>query len=165
MFCLLKQYPGNKSGNILVIHIFLVTSFFKGKTVIVFTSPNKLYSKKINCMKKLSVLFVLLFAAYSFQFCSSSKNAAATPSATTSFSKDVMPMMQASCSPCHFPPDGRKEPLNTLESVKANIDHVIERVKLPKDDRRFMPMMNKKPALTTEQIALLEKWKSEGMPE
>lgn len=117
-------------------------------------------------MKKALTAITLLLLTIAFQNCGSSKKAT-TPvaNATTSFNKDIMPMIQASCAPCHFPPDGHKEPLNSLETVKANIDHVIERVKLPKDDRRFMPMMNKKPALTEEQIALLEKWKSEGMPE
>jgi hypothetical protein len=114
-------------------------------------------------MKKTFTITLLSLSAVIFQFCGSSKKV--TAAATTSFSKNVMPIMQASCTPCHFPPDGHKEPLNTLESVKANIDHVIERVKLPKEDRRFMPMMSKKPLLTEEQIGLLEKWKAEGMPE
>ncbi len=114
-------------------------------------------------MKKTVTIASLLLSALVFQFCGSSKKA--TGAATTSFNRDVMPMMQASCTPCHFPPDGHKEPLNTLEAVKANIDHVIERVKLPKEDRRFMPMMSKKTPLTPEQIALLEKWKEEGMPD
>lgn len=116
-------------------------------------------------MKKLFTITTLMLSAFLFQYCSSSKKTASAAATTLSFNKDVMPIMQESCSPCHFPPDGNKEPLNTLESVKTNIDHVIERVKLPKEDRRFMPMMSKKPALTTEQIALLEKWKAEGMPE
>lgn len=114
-------------------------------------------------MKKTLTITALLLSAGIFQFCSSSKKAVVSPS--LSYAKDVVPVMQASCSPCHFPPEGRKEPLNTLEAVKANIDHVLERVKLPKEDRRFMPMMSKKPALTAEQISLLEQWKAAGMPE
>jgi hypothetical protein len=115
-------------------------------------------------MKKIAAVTMLLLIAFGFQYCSSSKKAAA-PVATTSYSKDVVPMMQASCSPCHFPPDGRKEPLNTLASVTTHIAQLIERVKLPPGEKGYMPFMNKKPALTTEQIALLEKWKAEGMPE
>lgn len=114
-------------------------------------------------MKRTTPIAAVIVSAFIFQYCSSSKKAAST--ATTSYGRDIMPMMQASCAPCHFPPDGRKEPLNTLESVKANIDHVIERVKLPKEDKKYMPFMSKKPALTADQIALLEKWKTEGMPE
>jgi hypothetical protein len=114
-------------------------------------------------MKKILTITALLLSAALFQFCNSSKKTVAA--AVPTFSKDVMPIMQASCTPCHFPPDGHKEPLNTLAAVKENIDHVLERVKLPKDDRRFMPMMGKKPALTPEQIILLEQWKAAGMPE
>lgn len=115
-------------------------------------------------MKKSLAISALVLSAFTFQFCGSSKKTTGAAPAV-SYSKDIMPMMQASCSPCHFPPDGHKEPLNTLEHVKANIDHVLERVKLPKEDKRFMPMMGKKPALTAEQITTLEKWKSDGMPE
>ena len=74
-------------------------------------------------MKKLFTIAILVLSMFVFQNCGSSKKA--TASTTTSFNKDVMPIMQASCSPCHFPPDGHKEPLNTLEGVKANIDHVL----------------------------------------
>ncbi|MES2847573.1 MAG: hypothetical protein V4685_00845 [Bacteroidota bacterium] len=114
-------------------------------------------------MRKAITITALLLSSVVFQFCGSSKKT--TAAATTSFSRDVMPILQASCTPCHFPPDGHKEPLNSLETVKTHIDPVIERVKLPKEDRRFMPMMSKKPPLTPEQIALLEKWKEEGMPD
>ena len=117
-----------------------------------------------NNMKKTLTITALFLSATAFQFCNSSKKAAAAAAPPT-FNKNVMPIMQTSCTPCHFPPDGRKLPLNTLAAVRENIDHVLERVKLPKEDRRFMPMMNKKPALTAEQITLLEQWKDAGMPE
>lgn len=116
-----------------------------------------------NNMKKTLTITALFLLAAAFQFCNSSKKA--TAAAAPTFSNDIMPIMQASCTPCHFPPDGRKLPLNTLAAVKENIDHVLERVKLPKEDRRFMPMMNKKPALTAAQITILEQWKAAGMPE
>lgn len=114
-------------------------------------------------MKKTLTITALFLLAAAFQFCNSSKKA--TAAAAPTFSNDIMPVMQASCTPCHFPPDGRKLPLNTLAAVKENIDHVLERVKLPKEDRRFMPMMNKKPALTAAQITILQQWKAAGMPE
>lgn len=82
-----------------------------------------------------------------------------------SYAKDIVPIMQASCTPCHFPPDGRKEPLDSYEAVKKNIGEVIARVKLPHDDRKFMPFREKKPALNDSLIKVLETWQAQNMPE
>lgn len=82
-----------------------------------------------------------------------------------SFNKDILPIMQNSCTPCHFPPEGRKKPLENYAHVKENIKDIIARVKLPKDDSKFMPFKNKKPALNDSLIAVLEKWETQNMPE
>ncbi|MES2747025.1 MAG: hypothetical protein V4648_01525 [Bacteroidota bacterium] len=82
-----------------------------------------------------------------------------------SYKKDIVPIMQTSCTPCHFPPDGRKEPLDSYETVKNNIAAVIERVKLPKDDVKYMPFKSKKPALNDSLIAILQTWQKQNMPE
>ena len=37
-----------------------------------------------------------------------------------SFTADILPIMQTSCTPCHFPPDGRKKPLENYANVKEN---------------------------------------------
>jgi hypothetical protein len=41
----------------------------------------------------------------------------------------------------------------------------LERVQLPQDNRKFMPPVNKKPALTADQLAVLIKWQQQGMAE
>ncbi len=100
-----------------------------------------------------------------FQNCSTAKNTgknAVEP--VVSFEKNVMPIMKASCTPCHFPPDGRKEPLNNYETVKGHIVDILARVKLPKDDAKFMPFKNKKPALSDSIINILEQWQKQNMP-
>lgn len=74
-----------------------------------------------------------------------------------------MPVMQASCTPCHFPPGGKKEALDSYEAVSKNIDAVIERIKLPQSDIKFMPFKLKKPALTDSAINVLVQWKEQGM--
>ncbi len=112
----------------------------------------------------------LLFAFACFTFiailsqCSSSKKAAASVS-VLSFEKDILPIFQASCTPCHFPPDGRKEPLNNYDAVKKNFTEVMNRVKLPVTDNKFMPFKSKKPALTDSLIHVLEQWQSQNMPQ
>lgn len=59
----------------------------------------------------------------------------------------------------------KKEPLENYIHVKENIGSIIERVKLPQEDRKFMPPRNKKPALNDSLIAALAKWEQQNMPE
>ncbi len=82
-----------------------------------------------------------------------------------SYNTDVKPIIANSCTPCHMPPQGKKEPLENYEHVKENIGAIIERVTLPQDNRKFMPPVNKKPALTEAQVAVLIKWQQQNMPE
>ncbi|RVT78363.1 hypothetical protein EOD40_03765 [Flavobacterium sufflavum] len=82
-----------------------------------------------------------------------------------SYTADVKPIIANSCTPCHMPPQGRKEPFENYEQVKAHITAIIARVKLPQDDRKFMPPVNKKPALTNDQVALLVQWQQQNMPQ
>jgi hypothetical protein len=49
--------------------------------------------------------------------------------------------------------------------VKENIGEILERVQLPQDNHKAMPPANKKPPLTTEQIAVLVKWQQQNMAE
>lgn len=82
-----------------------------------------------------------------------------------SYKKDIVPIMRNSCAPCHFPPDGRVEPLDTYEAVQNNIAAVLERIKLPKDHRKFMPYQNKKPAVSDSLVVVIENWLKQNMPE
>ncbi|MES2240592.1 MAG: hypothetical protein V4497_10085 [Bacteroidota bacterium] len=82
-----------------------------------------------------------------------------------SYETDIKPIIATSCTPCHMPPQGRKEPLENYVHVKENIGAILERVQLPQADRKFMPPMNKKPALNQDQVALLVKWQQQNMPE
>jgi len=115
-------------------------------------------------MKKMLIVALCFCGLVILENCGSSKKATAKP-AVVSFAKDVMPIMQASCTPCHFPPGGNKKPLNTYDAVKANIADVIARVKLPQGDNRFMPWKNKKPALSDSLINVLAEWQKQNMPQ
>jgi hypothetical protein len=115
-------------------------------------------------MRKIFIVVLSLAALMVLQNCNSSKKAA-KKATTYSYTKDVMPIMQASCTPCHFPPDGRKQALNTYADVKANIAEIINRVKLPQTDNKFMPWKNKKPALSDSLINVLVEWQKQSMPE
>lgn len=112
-------------------------------------------------MKKI-VLFSLLAVGAVFQFCSSAKKAQAS-AATVSYTSRVQPIIQANCSPCHIPPQGRAKPLNTYEAARANVDDMLVRMKRSPDEKGFMPM--KHPKLPDSTIAVFEKWKESGLAE
>ncbi len=62
------------------------------------------------------------------------------------------PILQANYTPCHFPPHGRKAPLNTYDDAKTYITSIIDRVKLSVADNKFMPFRSKKPPLNDRLI-------------
>lgn len=125
---------------------------------------------KVDTMLKRFALIFCVVACFAFQFCSTSKSAAvgkkdAKPVAAYTYSKDVAPIMQARCTPCHFPDGGKKKFLDTHSAVSANIDDIIRRVELPTDSSEFMPFKSKKPPLSDSLINVIRVWKETGMPE
>lgn len=115
-------------------------------------------------MKKIALIVLAVCPLIVLQNCNNSKKIAKAPT-VVSYNKDVIPIMQARCTPCHFPPEGRKQALNTYADVKANIAEIIARVKLPQSDNKFMPWKNKKPALSDSLINVLVEWQKQNMPE
>jgi hypothetical protein len=116
-------------------------------------------------MKTRYLILIAAFGLIVYQSCTSSKKATAPSLSAVSYEKDIKPIMIASCTPCHFPDEGKKKYLDTYNAVSSNIDDILERVKKPQDEKGFMPFQLKKPALTADQIALFETWKESGMPE
>lgn len=116
-----------------------------------------------------SLLFVVC-AIILFSNCTATKKTTGTsvnePMArpTFTYEKDVAPILQASCAPCHFPETGKKKPLDSYDAVSKNMDDILARVQLPIDHDGYMPFKSKKPALTQPQIELLKKWQQEKMP-
>src|SRR5687767_9551605 len=115
-------------------------------------------------MKK--ILLLALVAVVILPFCTTSKklSGANKNMPLVSYEKDIAHVMKTSCSPCHFPPEGKKEALDTYEAVKANIDDVLYRVQLPHDDPKFMPFKMKKEPLSDSLIQVLKLWKEQEMP-
>ncbi len=112
-------------------------------------------------MKKI-ILISLLSAGTIFQFCSTTKQAQ-VPVAKVTYAGNVQPLIQNNCSPCHIPPKGNKEALNTYESAKAHIDESITRIKRNPDEKGFMPF--KHPKLSDSTINVFVKWKDDGLLE
>lgn len=121
-------------------------------------------------MKNKLSFFLAFFAITLFSFCTSTKkttststsDAAAKPAFT--YEKDVAPIIQASCAPCHFSETGKVKYLDTYGAASKNIEEILKRVQLPVDHEGYMPLQSKKPALTDRQIAVLKKWQEDNTP-
>jgi hypothetical protein len=112
-------------------------------------------------MKKFALLSVLVAAAL-LQFCSPArKTQKETPKVT--YESHVQTVIMNNCSPCHIPPKGNKEALNTYEGAKKNIDESIRRIQLNPGDRGFMPF--KHPKLPDSTIQVFVQWKNDGLLE
>jgi hypothetical protein len=118
-------------------------------------------------MKKLKLIFLILPFSIVLINCNSTKKGTEYTAVEKklSYNKDIKPIIETSCTPCHIPPQGRKEPLENYMHVKENISSIIERIKLPQEDRKFMPPRNKKPALNDSLVAVLIKWQQQNMAE
>ena len=115
-------------------------------------------------LKKTLCLVLLIFSLSTFQFCKSSKKATSNKNeVTVTYTKNIAPLLERSCTPCHFPEQGKKKMLNTFEAVKENIDDILRRVQLTETDKDYMPFKSKKPALSAEEIDVLKTWVNQKM--
>ena len=111
-------------------------------------------------MKKIILLFV---CAGILIIACSRKNTASTSIQKITYSKDVMPILQASCTPCHFPSQGgRVASFDGYDATKIHLDQMITRVQLDSTNPKFMPFKHKRPSLTPAQIDTLKRWGSDG---
>src|SRR5215210_2423593 len=100
-------------------------------------------------MKKL-LACSLLIAGSLLQFCSPTKRAQKAPA--TTFEANVLPLLTTHCSPCHIPPNGKRDQLNTYTTAKAHADDMIRRIQLNPSDKGFMPFKHPKLPDSTIQV-------------
>lgn len=113
-------------------------------------------------MKKFYIL-TFIIAGIALQNCSTTKKAVVTKPAAVTYASNIQGILNTSCTPCHFPPQGNKEPLNTYATAKAHIDGIIDRINRNPGDRGFMPA--KHPKLPDSTITAFVKWKEGGLLE
>lgn len=117
-------------------------------------------------MKKISIVCIV-FSVLLFAACAKKNSAPSASKAKvvpTTYTTDIMPLMQAKCTPCHIPSKGgRKANFETYESTKKYGADILARVQLNPTDRGFMPMKHDK--LSAEEIALIKKWNDDGLME
>ncbi len=111
-----------------------------------------------------------IFGVFLFQFYSSTKKVTATDEgasvkleAKTMYLTDVKLLLADKCTPCHFPPNGRKKPLDSYASAKENIDDIISRIEKNPDERGFMPFKHAR--LSDSVILVFKQWKLDGLAE
>ncbi|MEO8769042.1 MAG: hypothetical protein ABI402_03125 [Ferruginibacter sp.] len=81
--------------------------------------------------------------------------------ATGLYNSNVKAILEAKCTPCHFPAQGGNKPaFDSYTSASSQIDEMLERVQLKPDERGYMPFKGKKEALTAAEIASLKEWKA-----
>ncbi|PSR11014.1 MAG: hypothetical protein DA408_12770 [Bacteroidetes bacterium] len=119
---------------------------------------------------KTALLALSLLLVLSLECCSTAKSAARAKAneptePVVSYAQDIRPIMLLSCTPCHFPEQGRKEMLDTYAATREYITDILYRVQLPAEDIDFMPFKSKKPALTAAEIILLKQWVAQDMPQ
>jgi len=114
-------------------------------------------------------LLAVFLLAFVFQQCKSTQGPKVDDTKKydgpeVTYEANIAALMQNNCTPCHFPPDGKKEMLNTYEATKAHAMDILERVMLPVTDIKYMPFKEKKPAWTQEEITTFKNWIRQGMP-
>lgn len=109
------------------------------------------------------ILLVGLLALFVSQ-CGALKNSStsAAADATVSYARDLAPLMQKNCAPCHFPDKGKADMLNDYDKVRRHIKGILYRVQLDPSKADYMPFKQKKAGWTADEIALFQLWQAEG---
>jgi len=106
------------------------------------------------------VLTLIVFTV----FAACTKKASPGKTKSTTYTNDIVPLMQAKCTPCHLPSKGgRKADFENYEGAKKYGADMLARVMLNPGDRGFMPFKHDK--LPAEEIAIIKNWVDGGMLE
>lgn len=114
-------------------------------------------------MKKFMLMITLFWFAF-FAACSKKASPGKTVVKLNTYNSDIVPLLQAKCTPCHLPTKGgRKADFENYESAKRYGAAMLERVLLNPGDKGFMPFKHDK--LPAEEIVIIKNWVDQGMLE
>ncbi|MBC7914731.1 MAG: hypothetical protein H7Y07_11495 [Pyrinomonadaceae bacterium] len=114
-------------------------------------------------MRKVTVILILLLAI-TLQYCATTQPAAVKPTVSKiTYVSSIQPLLAKHCSPCHFPPEGNKEPLNTYATAKNGIDDILDRIQRNPGEKGFMPAKHAR--LPDSIIRVFVRWEIEGAVE
>ena len=112
-------------------------------------------------MKKIPFVLMLMIIA---AFTACTKKASPAKIIPTTYTDDILPLIQAKCTPCHLPSKGGfKANFENYESAKKYGAEMLDRVMIAPGQRGFMPMKHDK--LADIEIALIKKWIDQGLLE
>lgn len=114
-------------------------------------------------MKKILVAGLMIAAVTSFQFCKPAATATGAKNSNITYVSHIQSIVAAKCTPCHFPPQGNKEPYHTYAAVARDVDEIILRVNKNPGEKGFMPLRH--PKLSADTIQLFAAWKEQGLLE
>jgi uncharacterized membrane protein len=142
-------------------------SFFKS---LIFRKLNVISTLTLMTKNKYAFVFMLTAVTIVLQVCKPAQSTTASKPAEepavplVSYEKDIKPILLGKCTPCHFPETGKKKMLDNYAAVKTDVNEILRRVKLNPEEAAYMPFKSKKPALTADEIAMLDNWLKQGMP-
>ena len=118
---------------------------------------------------KQKLLFVTLITASLFVACSKKtspgKTAEAPKPKPTSYTADVLPLIQMKCAPCHLPSKGgNKANFETFATAQKFGADIIARIEKNPGERGFMPFRGTA-KLSPDEIGVFKKWIADGMLE
>ncbi len=109
---------------------------------------------------KIQLLYVSLFLTAS---------AYGGSSASPTFNKDIQPILQARCQPCHRPGQMAPMPLVTLDQIRPYAKPIVDAIKSGKMPPWFADkccgQYSTEHTLSTGEIAAIESWVNAGLPE
>jgi outer membrane murein-binding lipoprotein Lpp len=111
-------------------------------------------------MKSKLLFFAVFSALYILTSCSKDEE---NPVVQTTYTKDVKSIFVSSCAPCHVSGGVHPSKFDDYATAKSKIDAIVDRVHRDAGAAGFMPKNGSK--LSAETIAILTKWKSDGLPE
>ena len=112
-------------------------------------------------MKKISFALMLMIIA---AFATCTKKASPAKIIQTTYTVDILPLIQSKCTPCHLPSKGGfKANFENYESAKKYGAEMLDRVMIAPGQRGFMPFKHEK--LADTEIALIKKWIDQGLLE
>jgi uncharacterized membrane protein len=113
-------------------------------------------------MKKIYTLLACALVVTAISCAKKTTAVSDTKKASVTYALNIQPLIESKCAPCHLPAKGgNKTDFSTYEAAKAYVNPMITRVQLAPTEKNFMPFKNE--ALSTEEIALIKKWKEEGL--
>lgn len=113
-------------------------------------------------MKTKLLLFAIFSALFIFVNCSKDDNDD-DPVVKTTYTKDVKTILVSKCAPCHVSGGANPNKWDDYTTTKNKVDAIIDRVNRDATAAGFMPKGGTK--LSAETIAIITKWKSDGLPE